>query len=306
MVRSASSGRIDITVYGQSEIVPTPRESDGVQEGVLDFATFDVVGERGTIPTAGAFGGYPGGPDIETMDMWFYMGGGAELMEKAWSEAGYTNVLLPRYSWNTAGEIWAQSTVKLENSADALDGLKMRCKGDAGEIMPMLGCSTVMLSGSEIYQALDRGVIDLAECCSANMNWELAFHEVCPYAYFSLTRAPIQNIQNCVNRDSWDALGKDLQDLFIIANDWWAKRRFQQVYQMDLQAFDNMLEYGVQCMDVPPLLDQALLDAAAEFYVGQRAADPFLDEIMTSQENFRKVFEKLKTLDNPNAFLTEY
>lgn len=75
---------------------------------------------------------------------------------------------------------------------------------------------------------------------------------------------------------------------------------------MDLQAFDRMLEYGVQCMDVPPLLDQALLDAAAEFYVGQRAADPFLDEIMTSQENFRKVFETLKTLDNPKAFLTEY
>jgi len=163
-----------------------------------------------------------------------------------------------------------------------------------------------MLSGSEIYQALDRGVIDMAECCSANMNWELAFHEVCPYAYFSLTRAPVQGIQKSINIDSWNSLSPDLQDLMVIATDWWAKRRYQEVLRVDLVAFDNMLKYGVQCMDVPPLLDKALQDAAAEFYVGQRAADPFFDEIMTSQEEFRAVFEVLQTLDNPNAFITQY
>ena len=304
MIRSASGGRIDITVFGQSEVVPTPREADGVEEGVLDIGVWDPVGERGFVPTAGLFGGYPGGPGIETIDMWFYMGGGAELMERAWKDAGYEQILIPKYSYNTAGEVFAASTVKLENSADAMDGYKMRVKGDGGEIFKELGVSTVMLSGSEIYQALDRGVIDMAECCSANMNWELAFHEVCPYAYFSLTRAPVQGIQKSINIDSWNALSPDLQDLMVIATDWWAKRRYQEVLRVDLVAFDNMLKYGVECMDVPPLLDKALQDAAKEFYVGQRAADPFFDEIMTSQEVFRKTFETLKTLDNPNAFLT--
>jgi TRAP-type mannitol/chloroaromatic compound transport system substrate-binding protein len=304
MIKSATGGRIDMKVFGQSEVVPTPREADGVQEGVIDMGVFDPVGERATIPTAGLFGGYPGGPGIETMDMWFYCGGGADLMVRAWEEKGYDFMMLPIYSYNTPGEVFAASTVKLEDSADAMDGYKMRVKGDGGEIFKTLGVSTVMLSGSEIYQALDRGVIDMAECCSANMNWELAFHEVCPYAYFSLTRAPIQGIQKCINRDSWDALSPDLQDTMILAMDWWAKRRYQEVLRVDLEAFHKMLDYGVQCMDVPPKLDQALQDAAKDFYATERAADPFFDEIFTSQENFRAVFEVLKTLDNPSAFIS--
>jgi TRAP-type mannitol/chloroaromatic compound transport system substrate-binding protein len=89
----------------------------------------------------------------------------------------------------------------------------------------------------------------------------------------------------------------------ILAMDWWAKRRYQEVLRVDLEAFHKMLDYGVQCMDVPPKLDKALQDAAKDFYAAERAADPFFDEIFTSQENFRAVFEVLKTLDNPNAFI---
>jgi hypothetical protein len=60
----------------------------------------------------------------------------------------------------------------------------------------------------------------------------------------------------------------------------------------------------VQNLDVPAKLDKALQDAAKEFYAEERAADPFFDEVFTSQEDFRAVFETLKTLDNPNAFLS--
>jgi TRAP-type mannitol/chloroaromatic compound transport system substrate-binding protein len=144
----------------------------------------------------------------------------------------------------------------------------------------------------------------MAECCSANMNWELAFHEVCPYAYFSLTRAPIQGIQQCVNIDDWNALPEDLQTIVILHQDWWAKRRYQDVLKVDLEAFNKMLDYGVQNLDVPANLDKALQDASKEFYAGERAADPFFDEVFTSQEDFRAVFETLKTLDNPSAFLS--
>jgi TRAP-type mannitol/chloroaromatic compound transport system substrate-binding protein len=300
----ATGGRITLEVFNQDEVVPTPRELDGAQEGVITIGSFDPVGERGTIPTAGLFGGYPGGPGIEAMDMWFYAGGGADLMERAWTDAGYNVKLLPKYSWNTPGEVFAASTVKLEDSATAMDGRKMRVKGDGGEIFKKLGVSTVMLSGSEIYQALDRGVIDMAECCSANMNWELAFHEVCPYAYFSLTRAPIQGVQQAVNREAWDALPADLQKIVELQFDWWAKRRYQQVLLVDLQAFDKMLAYGVQVLDVPAKLDKALQEASKEFYAGERAADPFFNEVFTSQEDFRKVFDVMQTLDDPNAFIS--
>jgi TRAP-type mannitol/chloroaromatic compound transport system substrate-binding protein len=160
-----------------------------------------------------------------------------------------------------------------------------------------------MLSGSEIYQALDRGVIDMAECCSANMNWELAFHEVCPYAYFSLTRAPIQGVQFGVNREAWDALPADLQRIVEMQFEWWAKRRYQEVLRVDLVAFDKMLEYGVQTLDVPQKLNDEIIRASKEFYAAERASDPFFDEVFSSQEAFRSVFEVLKTLDDPNAFL---
>ena len=301
-----SGGRLKITGYLSGELVPpsTHDIAEGIQSGILDLGNIDPVGERGVIPQAGLFGGYPGGPDPETLDMWFYMGGGADLMDKTWKASGYDYKLLPKYSWNTPGEVFSASTVKLENSADGMKGLKMRCKGDAGEIFQSLGVSTVFISASEIYQALDRGVIDMAECCSAYQNWEFSFHEVCPYAYFSLTRAPVQGYQFGANIDSWNALSPDLQEILETRLDAWAKRQYQWMREMDLEAFHNMLDYGVVCMDLPPEIDKAILEASAVFYAEQRANDPLFDEIFTSQEQFRKVYETLVTLDSPNAFLS--
>jgi len=302
-----SEGRLKITGYTSGELVPpsTHDIAEAVESGILDFGNIDPVAERGVIPQAGLFGGFPGGPDPQTLDMWFYMGGGAELMEEAWETAGYTYKLIPKYSWNTPGELWCQSTVKFENSADGLKGLKMRCKGDAGEILKTMGVSTVFIAASEIYQSLDRGVIDMAECCSAMSNWELGFHEVCPYAYFSLTRAPTQGFQLCVNRDSWNALSPSLQEILVQRCDAWSKRMYQWTLQYDLEAFNKMLDYGVQCMDMPSEIDKELIRQAEIFYATERTKDPLFDEILTSQEQFRSLFETLTTLDNPNAFIEE-
>jgi TRAP-type mannitol/chloroaromatic compound transport system substrate-binding protein len=44
-----------------------------------------------------------------------------------------------------------------------------------GEILKRLGASQVMLAGQEIYQALEKGVIDAAEFSTPDNDWGLGF-----------------------------------------------------------------------------------------------------------------------------------
>jgi TRAP-type mannitol/chloroaromatic compound transport system substrate-binding protein len=47
-----------------------------------------------------------------------------------------------------------------------------------GEISKRLGASQVMVDGQDIYQALEKGVIDAGNVSSSDNDWGLGFQEV--------------------------------------------------------------------------------------------------------------------------------
>ena len=66
----------------------------------------------------------------------------------------------------------------------------MRTAGAWAEIAGRLGASTVSLPGSEVYSALERGVIDATEWSSPSVNLPSGFHKIAEYIIFPGFHSP--------------------------------------------------------------------------------------------------------------------
>jgi TRAP-type mannitol/chloroaromatic compound transport system substrate-binding protein len=67
---------------------------------------------------------------------------------------------------------WFRNEIK---SVEDLKGLKMRFFGLGAQVMQKLGVSTQLLAAADIYQALERGVIDATEFSMPMMDISSAF-----------------------------------------------------------------------------------------------------------------------------------
>jgi TRAP-type mannitol/chloroaromatic compound transport system substrate-binding protein len=74
-----------------------------------------------------------------------------------------------------------------------------------------MGASVVMVPGGEIYESMQRGVIDAFQYTSPAGDVTMGFYEVIDYMYLSPVRQPCAGTMLAVNKDSWAELSPDLQ-----------------------------------------------------------------------------------------------
>ena len=80
-----------------------------------------------------------------------------------------------------------------------------------GQILQYLGAAQVMLAGQEIYQALEKGVIDAAEYSTPDADWGLGFQEVTKIWNIPGWHQPASPVGIMINKKEWDKLPKTLQ-----------------------------------------------------------------------------------------------
>ena len=74
-----------------------------------------------------------------------------------------------------------------------------------------------MLAGGEIYQALEKGVIDAGEFCSPSIDWGMGFQEVTEYWATPGWHQPASLLGLMINKKAWEELGPELQEILKIA-----------------------------------------------------------------------------------------
>ncbi|WP_366658335.1 TRAP transporter substrate-binding protein DctP [Fodinicurvata sp. EGI_FJ10296] len=187
---------------------------------------FDAV-ETGSIEAAGDWPGYWAGTNsafspLATHTMlfngvdylnWIYGWGGAELYDEIYGQ--FDMVYLPYGITNN--ESGFRGNTPIESIAD-LEGLRLRLSGrDQGRVLEQLGGSQVTLAGEEIYQAVERGVVDGAEFSTPGVDFEAGFHEVADYWSVPGWHQSASVFGVMINRDAWDALSEETQDKLRIA-----------------------------------------------------------------------------------------
>jgi TRAP-type mannitol/chloroaromatic compound transport system substrate-binding protein len=164
----------------------------------------------------------------------------------------YYGKIEKQYNVIVAGErvgevdgIWS-SKINIPN-VDAFKGMKFRC-GDEHFAVPisMFGGSTVWFPGTEIYTSLATGVIDAFTYGSAYDHLSLGVQEVTEF--WGPRNYPIMGANNeqfVVNKDAWNEMGADLQNMIKEAIEAANQRSNVESFYMIADSWAKAMDAGV-------------------------------------------------------------
>ena len=286
-VGQMSGGALTIDTFPTGAIASAGEEFDGVHNGIIDACLAGHMNQLDLYPAAGLFYQVVGGMTAAQMQLWYLAGGGDALAAEMYGPSNSHYVATPLLH---PPEIWCHSTTELEKISD-MKGLKIRAAGDAGEILAIMGASTVMIPGSEVYESAARGVIDAFEYGGPAINWGMGFHEIADYIYLSPSRAPTGGSGLFVNKDSWSDISPELQAMVKYAAMSETQLWYAEQLVLNDGALQQYIDYGTMVEPLPADIVAEFVVAAEGFYNDKAGADPFFKEVLDSQRAFKALCE---------------
>jgi TRAP-type mannitol/chloroaromatic compound transport system substrate-binding protein len=195
-IETMSDGSLKIQVFAGGELVGPLDVFDAVSQGrAVQAGSTAIYYFAGKVPECQFFSETPFGFTAREKSAWMYAGGGLELFEKSLEPFN----LVPFHMISTGTQMGGWFRKEIRSLAD-LKGLKMRIPGLGGKVMAKAGVNVVNLPGSEVFTALERGVIDA-----------IGLHQAAKYYYYPAWHEPGTFAQLLVNRKAWESLPADLQ-----------------------------------------------------------------------------------------------
>jgi len=208
-------GELEMKLYPAGELVSAFEVFGAVSSGTVQGG-FDWPGYWAGKDTAfGVVGALPGGPTQMDLLTWIKKGGGDEIAAEVYGKYGMTYLYHNLISCES-GLRGKKAFLK----KDDFKGAKIRMSGMIqGKVLKDLGASQVMLAGGEIYQALEKGVIDAAEFSTPDNDWSLGFQEVTSVWNVPGWHQPASLAGFMINKKAWDALPPSIQKKLRIVAD---------------------------------------------------------------------------------------
>lgn len=211
-ITKMSGGRITITVYGGGELVPPLEVFDAVSSGTAQMGHAGSYYWKGKVPEAQFFGAVPFGMNAQEMNAWLYHGGGLELWTELYSKFNLVPFPVGQTGVQMGG--WFNKEI---NSMEDIQGLVMRIPGLGGEVFKRAGGSPKLLPGSELFTSLQTGNIDATEWVGPYNDLAFGFYQAAKYYYYPGWHEPTACLEGIVNKEAYDALDDDLQEIVKMA-----------------------------------------------------------------------------------------
>ena len=259
-VEAMSNGRMKIRVYGDGELVPALEVFDAVSAGTAEMGHGAAYYWKGKVPEAQFFTVLPFGMNGQEMQSWIEYGGGMELWEELYTPFN----LIPMSSGSTGVQMggWFNKEI---NSREDFRGLKMRIPGLAQDVLSRLGGVPVNMPGSELFTSLQTGVLDATEWVGPYNDLAFGLWEIADYYYYPGWHEPGAVIEFLFNKDEFEALPADLQEILRTAVDAVALHmtlEFNARNAMSLQEMEE--EHGITPRQFPDDLLKELNTIAQE------------------------------------------
>ncbi|MCD4741123.1 MAG: TRAP transporter substrate-binding protein [Desulfobacteraceae bacterium] len=211
-VKEMTDGQFEIKLYGGGELVPPPGAFDAVSKGTVQMGTGSPYFWAGKSTAFNWFGSIPFGMNAQSVNAWFYEGNGQTLMNELYDKFD----LVPRIIGNSGMQMGGWYRKKI-NSLEDFKGLKMRIGSIAGKVLSKVGVTTVFVPPSEIFPALERGVVDAAEFVGPVHDILLGLYKVAKYYYTPGWHEPGPVLDIFFNKKAYNDLPKHFQRVLDIA-----------------------------------------------------------------------------------------
>jgi len=282
LITEMSGGRIEVKVYGATELVPAFEVFDAVSRGTAELGHGAAYYWKGKNEAFQFFSTVPFGMTAQEMNGWMYYGDGLKLWEEAYAPFG----VVPAPAGNTTVQMggWFNKEI---NSLEDLKGLKMRIPGLGGEVLSRLGGTPVNLPGGELFTALTAGTIDATEWVGPYNDLAFGLYKAAKYYYYPGFHEPGTVLEAIINKKALEALPDDLQSIVMNAC---------RVVNLDMQseyaarnphALKQLIEqHGVDVRSYPPDVLAQLRSVSEEVVAEVAAKDAFSQKVYKSYKQF--------------------
>jgi len=302
-VAAATNNRLQIQVHAVGAVVPYNEVTAAVGKGSIQAGTPNVSIDLGRIgPKAmllGASGSTGGMGPVEFLT-WFYEYGGLNYAQKIYEPLGVHVVGVLTVS---PAELFAHSNKPITAAKD-LKGLKFRTMGLWGEVLTKMGASVVTMSGGDIYESMQRGVIDAFEYCGAGINWDMGYAEIGKYVTVPGIHSPFGMEDLFVSTKAWAELPDDLKKIVEEVCRSYSLKSYMRIAMDDaakMKKFED--DPKVQVMELSQDVQKEIIKLTNEIHVKNMAADPLYKEIYENQKTFVNTFKNLNKKVQPSLSL---
>jgi len=202
-VAAMTDGRVELMVHEPGALVPPLEVLDAVATGTVDGGFGPAGFWAGKMPAAPLFSAVPFGPEAGEYLAWMTHGGGLELEQRMYDEADFNVVPLPCCLLAAETSGWFREPV---DTPTDLQGLKMRFYGLGGQVMQDLGVAVTVMPGGEIYQAIEKNVLDGTEYSMPAIDEKLGLARVAKYNYFPGWHQQATILELLINKSIWNSL----------------------------------------------------------------------------------------------------
>ncbi len=282
LIGEMSGGRIQVKVYGATELVPALEVFDAVSRGTAEMGHGAAYYWKGKSEAAQFFSTVPFGLTAQEINGWFYYGGGLELWQELYAPFG----LIPAPAGNSGVQMggWFNKEIK---GVEDLKGLKMRIPGLGGEVLSRAGGTAVNLPGGELFTALQSGVIDATEWVGPYNDLAFGLYKAAKYYYYPGWHEPGSCLEAMINKKAFEALPKDLQSIVLNACKVINLDMLSEFTARNPGALQTLIEkHGVELRRFPDDVVQKLRTISQQVVAEIAQKDEFSKKVYGSYERF--------------------
>ena len=200
-IQTMSNGEIQVEMFYSSSVVKSVETFDAAATGILDCDATGGAYQTGKNPAFQFVGDIMGGYATPVQQLsWLYYGGGLEA-----AQALYNKYDMQLVGWIVYGQESLASTKPIGGIADLKDWKFRSPPGMETKIFESLGAKPIVMDFTEIFTALESGIIDGADASGLANNVGLGLYDIAKYANFpGFHSMPSDHI--ACNKAVWDAM----------------------------------------------------------------------------------------------------
>jgi TRAP-type C4-dicarboxylate transport system substrate-binding protein len=282
-VQVMSKGEIEIEMFYASSVVKSVETFDAAATGILDCDMTGGAYQTGKNPAFQFVGDIMGGYDTPYQQLsWLYHGDGFAAADNLYNKYGMKLV-----GWWVYGQESLSSSKPIAGPADLKDWKFRSPPGLETEIFANLGAKPIVMDFTEIFTALETGIIDGADASGIANNVGLGLYDIVKHANYPGFHSMPSDHLAC-NKTRWDAMPEHHRRIMDTAMQKLALQTALTFEVKNAEAVSMLQAKGVKIYDWSEE-DRATFRAAAQqAWDGWAAKTPEADALVKSHRAYLK------------------
>ncbi len=256
-IQTMSNGMIEVEMFYSSSVVKSVETFDAAATGILDCDMTGGAYQTGKNPAFQFVGDIMGGYETPYQQLsWLYYGDGLEAAQKL-----YNKFDMELIGWWVYGQESLASSKPIRNADDFKDWKFRSPPGMETKIFEKLGAKPIVMDFTEIFTALESGIIDGADASGLSNNVGLGLYDIVKHANFPGFHSMPSDHLAC-NKAKFDAMPEYQQRIMKVAMESLALRTALTFEKKNAEAAAKLRAEGVTLYAWSPEDLQKFRDAA--------------------------------------------